>query len=162
MEFTPHPAWHHEESSLNSSSCDKDLHVLVLTKTYSTTAIISLTKEHVPVQSDTFLLSVISHVHSLSVEASTFSKEDASFPLALQMKVLLMENSKSSTFNVLPQNIKLGILWRGWLGQFQNLLHGSSLNVQTSRFLATVVRKNSIHFSFHRSFTRCKPQGCRN
>jgi hypothetical protein len=79
MEFTPHPAWHHEES-LNSSSCDKDLHVLVPTKTYSTTAIISLTKEHVPIQSDTFLLSVKSYVHSLSVEASTFSKEDASFP----------------------------------------------------------------------------------
>jgi len=52
-------------------------------------------------------LSVISHVHPLSVEASTFSKKLPPFPLAVQMKVLLVENSKSSTFKVLPQNIKL-------------------------------------------------------
>jgi len=67
MELTPHPAWHHKESSLNSSSCDEDLHVLVPTKTYSTKSITSLTKEHIPIQSDTFLLSVISHVHPLSL-----------------------------------------------------------------------------------------------
>jgi hypothetical protein len=81
MDFTPHPAWHHEESSLNSSLFDVDLHVPVPTKTYSTKAITSLTKEHIPIQSDTFLLSVISHVRPLSAEASTFSKEDVSFPL---------------------------------------------------------------------------------
>jgi len=51
MEFTPHPAWHHEESSLNSSSHDEDLHVLIPTKTYSTKSKTSLTKEHIPLQS---------------------------------------------------------------------------------------------------------------
>jgi len=102
MEFTPHPAWHHEESSLNSSSCDVDLHVLVPTKTYSTKAITSLTKEHIPIQSDTFLLSVISHVHPLSVDASTFSK-DASFPLGSangsasggELKIINIQSSSS-------------------------------------------------------------------
>jgi hypothetical protein len=102
MEFTPHPAWHHEESSLNSSSCDVDLHVLVPTKTYSTKAIISLTKEHIPIQLDTFLLSVISHVHPSSVEANIFSK-DASFPFGSangsasggELKIINIQSSSS-------------------------------------------------------------------
>ena len=73
---------------------------------------------------NTFLISFISHVYPLAVEASTFSKKMPPFRLALQIKVLLVENSKSSTFKVLPQNIKLGILWRGRLGQWKNWLHG--------------------------------------
>jgi hypothetical protein len=49
-------------------------------------SIISLTKEPIQIQSDT------------------------SFPLALQMKVLLVENLEALAFIVLPQSIKYGIL----------------------------------------------------
>jgi len=76
-----HSAEHCEEPSLNSSSCEEDLHVLVPMKTYSTKFITSLTKEPIAIQSETSLPSVVSPYQSLPTEIITFSKEDISVSL---------------------------------------------------------------------------------
>jgi hypothetical protein len=72
---------HHGKPSLNSSSCEEDLHVLVPTRTYFKKSITSLTKEPTQIHSDTSLASLISPDMSLLAETSTSSKEDTSFPL---------------------------------------------------------------------------------
>ena len=85
----PHPstlashsnsAQHHRGPSLNSSSCEEDLHVPAPTKTYSMKFITSLTK-HIQIHLVTSLHSVISPDMLLPAETSTFSNEDTSSPL---------------------------------------------------------------------------------
>jgi hypothetical protein len=76
-----HAAHHLEESSLNSSSSEEDLHVLVPTKIYSKKSKTSLTEEPIEIHSDTSLPSFISPDMSVPAETSSFSKEDTSFPL---------------------------------------------------------------------------------
>ena len=89
-----HSASHHEEPTVSSSSSEEDLHFLIPTKKYSKIHI-SLTKEPIWIQGDTFLPAVISPDQSLTAETSTFSKEDTSFPLGLcKWKCLWWRNQK--------------------------------------------------------------------
>jgi len=71
-----------------TSSCEEDLHVLVPTKTYSMKSVTSLTKEYIPVHTDTSLPSVVSLDKSLPAEYNTFSEEDTSFPQSAKHGVL--------------------------------------------------------------------------
>ena len=70
-------AQHHEGPSLNSTSCEEDLHVLVPTKTYSTKSITSLTEEPIQIHSDTSLPLVISPDKQKPV---LFQKKTPPFP----------------------------------------------------------------------------------
>jgi hypothetical protein len=71
----------HGGPSLNSSSYEEDLHVLVPTRTYSKKSITSLTKEPIYIHSDISLPLLIYPDMSLPAETSTSLKEDTSFPL---------------------------------------------------------------------------------
>jgi hypothetical protein len=88
---------------LNSSSSEGKLHFLIPTKTYSKKSITSLTNEHIPIQSDTSLSSVISDNQSLPAETNTFSKEDTSFPLGSANESSLVEISQASAFEFFPK-----------------------------------------------------------
>jgi len=100
-------AQHHGGPSSNSSSFEEYLHVLVPIKTYSKKSKSSVTEEPIQIDSDSSLPSFISP--DMSVLAP-FQKKTPPFPLSLQMKVLLVKNSEVSTFEVLPQSVKHGIL----------------------------------------------------
>jgi hypothetical protein len=66
-------------------------------------SITSLTDEHIPIQSDTSLSSVISHNQSLPAETNTFSKEDNSFPLGYANENSLVEILQASVFKFFPK-----------------------------------------------------------
>ena len=101
---------HHGGPSLNSSSFEEYLHVLVPTKTYSKKSKTSVTEELIQIHSDTSLPSFTSPATIVPAETSTETKKTHLFPLSLQMKVLLVKNSEVSAFKVLPQSIKHGVL----------------------------------------------------
>jgi hypothetical protein len=63
----PHSAQHCEEPTL-TSTCEEDLHVLVPIKIYSMKSITSLTKEYIPIHTNTSLPSVVSLDKSLLAE----------------------------------------------------------------------------------------------
>jgi len=73
-------AQHHGGTSLNSSSFEEYLHVLVPTKTYSKKSKTSVTEEPIQIHSNTSLPSFISPDMSVPAETNYFSKEDTSFP----------------------------------------------------------------------------------
>jgi hypothetical protein len=84
----PHSAQHCEESPLTSSPCEEDFHVLVPTKTYSMKSITSLTKDYIPIHTDTSLPSVVSLDKLLQAEFNTFSEEDTSYPHSAKHGIL--------------------------------------------------------------------------
>ena len=85
------------------SSSEGKLHFLIPTKIYSKKSITSLTDEHIPIQSDTCLSSVISHNQSLPAETNTFSKEDTSFRLGSANERSLVEILQASAFKFFPK-----------------------------------------------------------
>ena len=94
---------HHGGSSSNSSSSEEYLRFLVPTKTYSKKST-SMTEE--PMQIQTPYLRLLPLTCLYQQKPALFQKEAHSFPLSLQMKVLLLKNMVVSTYKVLPQSVK--------------------------------------------------------
>jgi hypothetical protein len=74
-------------------------------RTCSRMSLVLVTEEPVPVQSHTSLPSVISHDLS---QPALFQVRSPPFPMAVQIKVLVVENLEASIFIVLPQSAKHG------------------------------------------------------
>jgi len=89
---------HHGGPSANSSSFEEYLHVLVPTKTFSKKSQTSVTEETNQIHSDTSLPSFISRDVFVPAKPVLFQKKKPPIPLSLQTKVLLLKNSKVSTF----------------------------------------------------------------
>ena len=102
---------YHGGSSMNFSSCEEDLHVLVPTKTYSTKSITSLTEEPIQIHSRHFLTFSYIPWHVIpSRNQHFFKRRHLLSPWLWPMKVLLVENVEASTFKFLPQSVKDDVL----------------------------------------------------